>query len=234
MGKYYVIPEDGIQITETQRRMARAYYVRETGKKQRGQTSDEMIDFWFNAGSPEILVETPVSSVRKFGEGELRKFRAWLADNGHDFRELDAETRETLRNDWEEAGKPVPESFMDRDIVARVYALPIIDGKIDSTAGTDTFEVSREELRDVRGTRPGQPQISDYIEAIADKLEGFSPVRIVNAKGTEHRAQDGQWGTVRATQSKVLEEKDKENAELKARLAQMEALLEKMSAKMGD
>lgn len=233
MGKYFVIPEEGIQITETQRRMARAYWVKETGKKQRGQTSDEMIDFWFDAGKPEILVETPVT-VRKFGDGELRQFRAWLAENGIDFREIDTETRESKRNEWEEAGKPVPDSYMSRDIVARIYALPIVDGKIDSTAGTETFEVSREALREVRGTRPGQPQVSDYIEAIAEALEGYSPVRIVNAKGTEHRAEGGSWGTVRATQSKVLEEKERENEELRVRLAAMEELMAKMSAKLSD
>lgn len=113
---------------------------------------------------------------------------------------------------------------MDRDVVARVFALPIVDGKIDSNAGTVTFEITREELRDVRGVKPGAPTVSEYLEAIEDKLEGYSVVRIVNSKGTEHRADDsGNWGVVRATTSKVLEEKDKQIAELMAAVAALQA-----------
>lgn len=223
MGKYVVIPEDAIQITEDQRSMARAFYVKTTGKAQRGATSDAMIDAWFDAGSPEMLIETKVKTV-KFADGDLRKFRAWLSDNGIDFRSLSPEDKESKREQWESEGKPVPESFMDRDIVARVFALPVIDGKIDSSAGNVTFEITREELQDVRGAKPGAPTVAEYLESIADKLEGYSVVRIVNSKGTEHRADDsGNWGTVRATTSKVLEEKDKQIAELMAAVAALQA-----------
>ena len=233
MGKYVVIPADAIQITEDQRAMARAFYVKQTGKSQRGATSDAMIDAWFEAGSPEMLIESSVKTV-KFADGDLRKFRAWLSDNGIDFRSLSAEDKETKRNEWEELGKPVPDSFMDRDVVARVFALPIVDGKIDSNAGTVTFEITREELRDVRGVKPGAPTVAEYLEAIGDKLEGYSVVRIVNSKGTEHRATDsGEWGVVRATTNKVLEEKDREMAKKDAQIAELMAAVAALSAKIG-
>lgn len=169
---------------------ARAWFNKSNPKNQlpeRGNVPTQVLIEWTLAGMP---LDDAVSNKRvirkstgpKFETGELKLFRAWCDENGKDSND------DSVRAEWFDKGKPQPQNYGDDAIAAIITARKINKDGTLSKAKTVEFYVKRGELNAVRGegARGKSPAIH-YVQAIADQLEGFAPVRIAtrNAKGDD-------------------------------------------------